>query len=445
MQLNDKPNIPKTNEGAPSRFIDNYSQLRRSVLACLLWEKSFYENGTEIYERIKLYTHLCTPQQVSELAIECRTKHHIRHVSLLLARELARHENARGSLIGRTINKIILRADDLTEFLALYWKDRKEPLSNQVKKGLAFAFRKFDEYQLAKYDRPKKIKLRDVLFLCHAKPQDKEQERLWKKLIDKKLKTPDTWEVSLCAGQNKKETFERLLKNNKLGYLAFLRNLKNMIASGVSQTLIESYAILRKPKKILPFQFLSAAKACPHLEHLLDILMIQAANQYEKLHGKTILLIDISGSMDGRLSSKSTLRYNEAACALAILLREMSNDVNIYSFSNNLVFIAPRHGMALKDAILHSQHHGATYLGNAIQKVSLEHPDYKRLIVITDEQSHDQIPKIPIDKMHYMINISSCKNGVGYGGKWIHIDGFSEHIMTYICEVEKELRFKISD
>ena len=72
-----------------------------------------------------------------------------------------------------------------------------QPLSAQVKKGLAAAFTKFDEYALAKYDRAGAVRLRDVLFLSHAKPRDAEQAALWKRLIEGELATPDTWEVAL--------------------------------------------------------------------------------------------------------------------------------------------------------------------------------------------------------------------------------------------------------
>jgi hypothetical protein len=87
---------------------------------------------------------------------------------------------------------------------------------------------KFDEYSLAKYNRDNAVKLRDVLFLCHAKPKDKEQEALWKKLVEGTLETPDTWEVALSGGNEKKETWERLMQEKKLGGLAFIRNLRNM-------------------------------------------------------------------------------------------------------------------------------------------------------------------------------------------------------------------------
>ena len=99
--------------------------------------------------------------------------------------------------MAETLARVIQRADELSEFVAIYWKDGHVPLSAQVKKGLAAAFPKFDEYQLAKYDRGGPIKLRDVLFLCHAKPRDQAQADVWKQLVSGSLTTPDTWEVAL--------------------------------------------------------------------------------------------------------------------------------------------------------------------------------------------------------------------------------------------------------
>src|SRR5690606_23450596 len=125
----------------------------------------------------------------------------------------------------------------LAEFVALYWRDGKRPLSAQMKKGLARAFCKFDAYQLAKYDRPGPVRLRDVLFLVHAKPAAATQADTWKKLAAKALDSPDTWEVALSAGADKRDTFERLLKEKKLGYLALLRNLRNMDQAGVDEAL----------------------------------------------------------------------------------------------------------------------------------------------------------------------------------------------------------------
>ena len=222
----------RTHEGAPARIVNAEAQLRRSVMACLLWEKQFYEDGIDIAQRITDLVPQVDPSTVSALAGEARKEMNLRHVPLLITREMARHPEYK-KYVADTLDYVIQRADELAEFLAIYWKDGKEPLSAQVKKGLAKAFPKFDAYQLAKYDRAGTVRLRDVLFLSHAKPKDKEQEKIWKKLIDGTLEAPDTWEVGLSSGADKKETWTRLLSEKKMGAMAVLRNLRNFERDGV--------------------------------------------------------------------------------------------------------------------------------------------------------------------------------------------------------------------
>lgn len=202
--------------------------LRRSVLACMLWENGFYESGVAIAGRIRELVPKVEPARVAALAVEARSSMKLRHAPLLLVREMARHATHR-ALVAQTLASVIQRADELTEFVAIYWSGGPAPLSAQVKKGLAASFTRFDEYALAKYDRAGAVRLRDVLFLSHAKPVDAGQAALWKRLIAGELATPHTWEVALSTGHgdNKRATWERLLSERKLGALALLRNMKD--------------------------------------------------------------------------------------------------------------------------------------------------------------------------------------------------------------------------
>lgn len=420
---------PRTHEGGPARNISPELQLRRSVLACLLWEDQFYEEGVEIAGRIQTLVPKVKPEAVAVLAVEARTKMKLRHAPLLLVREMARHKTHR-ALVSQTLAQVIQRADELAEFVAIYWKDGKVPLSAQVKKGLAQAFRRFDEYHLAKYDRTGPIRLRDVLFLCHAKPRDAEQAALWKRLIEGKLETPDTWEVALSSGAEKREAWERLLRERKLGALALLRNLRNMKQAGVDEDLVLAALEGMNTARVLPFRFLAAARYVPQWEEPLEWAMLSALGEQAKLPGRTVLLVDVSGSMTYALSRRSEMLRTDAAYGLAILLREICEKAAVYSFSNDLVEVPPRRGFALRDAVDASQSHNATYLGRALKKIPEK---YDRIIVITDEQAHDRVPG-PRGR-GYMINVASAQNGVGYG-PWVHIDGWSEAVVEYIRALE---------
>jgi hypothetical protein len=421
----------RTHEGAPARHLSNELQLRRSVLACLLWENQFYEDGVEIAGRIAELVPKVEAERVAALAVEAREQMKLRHVPLLLVREMARHKTHRG-LVAETLERVIQRADELCEFVAIYWKDGRVPLSGQVKKGLAAAFPKFDEYQLAKYDRGGPIKLRDVLFLSHAKPRDDKQAGVWKKLIWGRLGVPDTWEVALSSGADKREAWTRLLAENKLGALALLRNLRNMKDATVEDELVLSALRGANTQRVLPFRFLAAARYAPQWEEALEQLMLKSVAEQSKLAGKTVVLVDVSGSMNWALSKRSEMKRTDAAYGLAVLLREIGERVSVFSFSDHLVEVPARRGFALRDAIEASQAHNGTYLGKAVEQVN-EKERYDRLIVITDEQAHDTVPN-PKGK-GYVINVASYKNGVGYG-KWTHIDGWSESVVEYIRTLE---------
>jgi 60 kDa SS-A/Ro ribonucleoprotein len=259
MRTNIKCASLTTHEGAPAPHIGVLARLRRSVLACFLWESEFYEDGAEIGKRIAELTAQCAPEDVAALAIEAREQMHLRHAPLLLLRELARHPmiKDRPRLLSTSLGRVLLRADEPAEFLALYWKEKKQPLSKQVKRGLAWSLRRFSEYDLAKYNRDATVTPRDVIFMTHARPKDEAQAVLWKKLAANELTTPDTWEAQLSAGADQKETFERLIREKKLGYFALIRNLRNMVQAGVDAQVMREAILARKggAEKLLPFRY----------------------------------------------------------------------------------------------------------------------------------------------------------------------------------------------
>lgn len=397
----------------------------------MLWENSFYEDGESIASRIASLVKDVDPKTVANLAVEARSKFKLRHAPLWIVREMARLPKHK-AFVADSLSQVIQRADELSEFVSLYWLDKKQPISAQVKRGLARAFTKFNSYQLAKYNRDGAVKLRDVLFLCHAKPKDKEQEADWKNLVDGTLPIPDTWETALSASKDKRETWERLIKENRLGALALLRNLRNMKDAGVDETVIFRGLKEMRTERVLPFRFISAAKYAPQWESHIEGAMMKCLDGRERLPGKTVLVVDVSGSMNEKISNKSDLTRYDAANGLAILARELCEEIAVYSFSNQLVRIPDRHGFALRDAIASSQQHGGTYLGATVEKIN-EVEKYYRIIVLTDEQSADEVPS-PSAK-GYVINVAAYKNGIGYG-EWTHVDGWSEAVFDYIRESE---------
>lgn len=446
----------KTHEGAPAARMTAIQALRRSVMSCMLWENEFYESGEAIASRIQTLAQDVPVEVLANIAIEAREVAKLRHVPLVLLVALAKRGSG-SRIVSETIARVIQRADELAEFLALYWTlnpkrgKKNAPLSAQVKLGLSQAFAKFDGYQIAKYDRAKEVRLRDVLFLSHPKAANDDRQALYKGLVEQTLESPDTWEVALSTGGDKKTEFTRLLEERKLGYLALLRNLRNMDQAGVDRSLVIDAIKARKggAERVLPFRFIAAARAAPSFEPALDEALIASIDTMPKLPGRTIVLVDVSDSMNAKLSAKSDLHRMDAACTLASVIP--AEDLRVFSFSQRLVEVPARKGMAGVEAIKRSQYHGGTALAAAVAFVNKTYP-HDRLIVITDEQAGGgssfpanslqayrygntgRVPD-PVAKKAYMINVASAQNGVGYG-KWTHIDGFSESVLKFIAEAE---------
>ena len=438
----------KTHGDAIASRISKEQELRRTVMSCMLWEDTFYEDGVSIVDRINTLVPLVDPEIVASIAIEAREEQNLRHVPLQIVNAMVKSPTHK-ALVGSTLYRVIQRPDELTEFLSLYWKDKKQKLANQVKQGLATAFTKFDAYSLGKYNRDEAIKLRDVMFLTHPKPLNKKQAKVWKQLVNKTLVTPDTWEVRLSGGADKKQAFTELINEGKLGGLAMLRNLRNMEQAGVEDEIIRKGLVEMNTSRVLPFRFIAAAKYAPRFEKELEEAMMKSVAQLPKLKGKTVLIVDVSGSMSSGLSCKSEMNRLDAAKALAIILREVCEEVQIYATAGSdsscihkTELVAARHGFALGDAIDNAYNFlglGGIFLTQVMEYTQEKEKKADRTIIITDEQDCDYklnpASANAYGDLNYLINISTNKNGIGYN-KFIHIDGWSEAIVNYILAFE---------
>ena len=168
--------------GRPSASMNQLSpELQLSSIVTSRPRKDQLRSG-KIASRVAELVPSIAAKKIAALAIEAQEQMKLRYVPLVLVREMARHKTHR-VLVAETLAHVIRRPEELVEFVELYWKDGRVPLSSQVKKGLAAAFPRFDERQLATCSGTQRVRLRDVLFLCHAKPRDEAQAAVWKRLI----------------------------------------------------------------------------------------------------------------------------------------------------------------------------------------------------------------------------------------------------------------------
>lgn len=440
-------------DGAPAANQAAELQLRRATLACLLWENAAYESGSDIAKNIATLIPQVRAEIVAQIAIECRQKQKLRHTPLFIAREMARHASHR-HLVEHVLDNVITRVDQITDFMAIYWKNGKVPLAAGVRRGLANAFNRFNEHNFAKYDRDAPIKLRDVMFMVHPKPRNDDQVRIFNRIAERQLTVPDTWEVRLSQGENKKDVFTDLITNDNIGGLAFLRNLRNMSEAGVSASVIrKGFTNLTRSKNVLlPLNFFSARQAAPTFEREIDQAMMQCYSNIDKLPGHTVVVVDVSGSMGCSISDRSSFNRFDAAAAMASLAAESCEFVTVYATAGSdarrihkTERVKPLRGFALADEI--RKMYSVLGGGGIFTRQCLEYiredlknedvPD--RIIIFSDSQDCDQnkVAPAPFGLNNYIIDVSSHKNGINYSGVWTaEISGWSEHFLTYIRTLE---------
>lgn len=358
--MNRKSEVTKNYEDEKAFVLTPQLELYTAVATAGLSDQ-FYATADEKVQRLLKLIEKNDAAFVAKLAVYVREQMYLRSIPLLLTVELAKAHRGDG-LISRMTERVIQRADEIMELLAYYAiaNQRNEvkqlnKLSKQLQKGLAAAFNKFDEYQFAKYNRDAKVKLRDALFLVHPKAKNDVQQNIFNKIVKNELAVPYTWEVELSAlGQQKfdsvelkKEAFkakwEELISSNKLGYMALIRNLRNILEAEVSDEalnkvcahLSNAHAVAKS--KQLPFRFLSAYRELKKLkngrvskvvEALEEAVVYSAANiaGYDE-NTRVVIAADVSGSMQTAISAKSKVQNFDIGLMLAMLLQSRCANV----------------------------------------------------------------------------------------------------------------------
>jgi len=437
----------------------NIQLLRRAVLANLLWENISYMDGESVAAEIKRLIPLCNPEDVALLTVEDRTMQKLRHTPLFLAVEMCKHDATR-PYVKDVLPKIITRADMLTDFMALYWADGKCPICNAAKKGLAEAFHNFKEYHFAKYDRDAEIKLRDVMFMVRPKPENQLEELLYKKIADRTLETPETWEVLLSKAHTPEEkaaVWTKLITEGKISGKAMLMNIRNMQSAKVARPIIEQGLRELKGAMLLPLDFLKAMRESNGFEREIEDAMLKTYENMPKLPGKTLFIVDVSGSMGSITSSGSVFSRLDQAAAMAMLAANQCEDFELVCTAgydstceeHQEMIEYPSKGFKMFQQIREaaSRLHGGgifTYqcLEKLRSKLGSKINDYARIIVFSDSQDIDvahgrNVKPRPFGKYNYICDVSCHTHGINYNGVWTaEISGWSEHFLTYIAAFE---------
>lgn len=373
-----------------------------SILLTSFVNDQFYRDSkSTLVDLKKLISNIDDKNFIAKSAIYARDKFGMRSITHALAAELT-SELSGQDWAKDFYEKVVVRVDDMSEIISYYLAyktDKENPkFPNSLKKGFAKAFNKFDDYQIAKYKSGnKEVKLVDVVNIVHPVPTVRNQESI-NLLINDKLKSTDTWESNLSkAGQSaksdedldklKSDVWFDLISSKKIGYFALLRNLRNIITQSpdsidMACELLKDEKMIKK-SRVLPFRFstafdevnkISSSKSRKVLMALDEALNISISN-VPKLDGETLVVMDVSGSMNGRASDIASL----FGASLA-----KSNLCDVMTFSNDSKYMNynPTDSlMTLRNSFNFSG--GGTNFKSIFRKANKK---YDRIIILSDMQ-----------------------------------------------------------
>lgn len=437
------------------------SKLVTQVLTSFFGEAKYYGDTTNDLITTANAVLKSDPKFVANLTRYARKEMHLRSVSHALTALIAYNVESK-PYIKEVVADVVERADDITEILACYLDMFGKPIPNGLKKALGNALLKFNEYQISKYNGGSKaVKFKDVLKLVHTKPQNEEQQKLFNEIINDTLPVAERWETELSTKGNTKEVWEKLIAENKVGYMAMLRNLRNIINANPSNIdkvyskLADKEQVLKS--KQLPFRFFAAyrelgnvANAGSKVFDVLETAIEYSIENMPKLKGKTVIAIDDSGSMGSPISSKSSIKCEDIAKLLAVMGAKMCDDVILYRFSDNISKLTySSRGGIIEKALSIKSNWGGTDTTLPLQVMIKNNIQADRLIILSDNEinsGYGYTCQTYADKYRQAINKDLWVHAIdlqGYGtqqfiGKNTNIlAGWSERLLEFINLAEQ--------
>lgn len=359
-----------------------------SLLLTSFGDDKYYSKANDEFKRLEALIEACDKYFVAQAIIYARTEFGMRSITHVASSILARHIGG-ADWASQFFSMVVRRPDDMTE-IASFHKGRGEKMSNAMKKGFAKAFEHFDKYQIAKYrSADKSVKLVDLVNVCHPVECELNAGAITA-LVRGDLKQEDSWESMLSrAGSDdvkKREVWHTLIDSKKLGYFALLRNLRNIIQLGDEELKNKAYGVLTNASLIsksmvLPFRFDTAYAEMNRLGERDAMRSISRAceiscSNVPTLPGKTLVAVDVSGSMMGRTAQC-------AALFAAVLAKSNNTDVITFDTRARYVTFNPDDSvMTIKSSF--DFRGGGTNFCSIFCTID---DSYERIIILSDMQS----------------------------------------------------------
>lgn len=382
---------------------DARNEIVSLLLTSFLNDKAYRSGAAELQRVRELVA--ADPEFAARAAVYARHEFGMRSVSHVVAGEITELVKGR-PWVRPFVRQVVRRPDDMLEIVAYRAATYGlHPLPNALKRGLADAFAKFDAYQLGKYKAAgKALSLVDLVNLVRPRPTNRNADAI-KALVDGTLKQEGTWEDVLSAGGDKGEAWHQLIESGRLPYFALLRNLRN-IAEVVDDEhfamalgLLEHREAIEK-SLVLPFRFLSAIDAVREARELdrgratelvgsIGRAADHALRNVPDLPGKTLVALDMSGSMSGGwrvASGKANSPIRIGSLFAAALARRLGGrcDVTLFDTDTRELIIDPSDGLLTVAGAIEAAANGG---GTNLDLVFATDAVYDRVIVLSDMQA----------------------------------------------------------
>jgi hypothetical protein len=469
----DAASAGSTFEGAPGYARDAKSELFLLAVTNMVGEKSFYEGAAERDGRFVVLVRQLTitdPDWTARLIGWLRDGANLRSASLVAAAEFVAARLAAG-FIGdnrAVIGSVLRRADEPGELLAYWIAGHGRTLPKPIKRGVAdAAVRLYSERSLLKWDSPvRSVRFGDVIELTHPAPATSWQSALFRYAIDRRhdrtdesvpdglatvaartelmaLSVPQrravlaepqrlaaagmTWEslAGWLQGPMDAAAWQAVIPS--MGYMALLRNLRNFDDAAVPDHVADQVAArLADPAQVgasrqLPMRFLSAYRAAPSLRWAgaLEKALSWSLANVPSLEGRTLVLVDRSGSMFGPISARSQLTRADAAAVFGTALAARARSADLIEFGTGSAPVRFRRGEAVLRILDRFGHLGGTNTAEAVRR---HYRGHDRVVIVTDEQTRfdvrgsDPTQAVPSSVPVYTWNLAGYRFGHGPSG-----------------------------
>ncbi|MDX3385044.1 TROVE domain-containing protein [Streptomyces niveiscabiei] len=470
----------RTGEGGRGHERDQRSELFLLAVANFVSEHTFYESGADRDNRFATLVRqlaVTDPEWTAGLLGWLRGEGNLRTAAVVGAAEYVHARLAAGVTEGPSnrgvIDSVLQRPDEPGELLAYWTATHGRNVPKPVKRGIADAVRRlYHAKSLLKYDTSAKgYRFGDILNLVHAAPDPAKpwQGELFRYALDRRhhpetavvpqadqvlrahrelmelpverrravVTSPGgaerlaaagmTWEAlaGWLQGPMDKDAWEAVIPS--MGAMALVRNLRNFDQAGVSDEVAARVADrISDPEQVarsrqFPFRYLAAYRNAPSLRwsYPLERALGHSLANVPALPGRTLVLVDRSGSMWYRLSERSQLNRADAAAIFGTALALRAEDADLVEFGTTSRRLAFDEGESVLRILERFGDLGGTDTVSAIRS---HYRGQDRVLIVTDEQyaysSHgDPTEQVPAGIPVYTWNLAGYRAGHGPSGK----------------------------